>query len=96
MSLYIFARFEPKAGKLQLLHDELLKMVTPARDEPGCISVHLFEAAKGPPAFFVHSEWADEASFEAHCQQPHVVRFGEIAAELMANPFRAARTKEIF
>lgn len=95
MSLFIFARFEPKAGKLQLLQDELLKMVTATRDEPGCIRIHVYEATKGPPAFFVHSEWSDESAFEAHCEMPWVKRFGQIAGELMANPFQASRTKEI-
>lgn len=95
MPLYVFARFEPNAGKLQELQDELIRMLTPTRAEPGCVRVHLYEATEGAPAFFVHAEWTDEQAFAAHVKMPHVKRFAGRSAELMANPFRAARTRQI-
>ena len=43
----------------------LLRVNEPSRAEIGCLSIDVFESLQEPSVFAIHSEWADEASFEA-------------------------------
>jgi quinol monooxygenase YgiN len=93
--LYIFARFEPLPGKESELRAELEAVLEPTRAEPGCVRVNQYESVRGPLCFFVHSQWIDEAAFEAHAKLPHTQRLIERTADLMAQPLLAVRTHEI-
>jgi quinol monooxygenase YgiN len=94
MALYIFARFEPQPGKDRELYDELTRVLQPTRAEPGCVRIHLYESIRGPLTYFIHSEWVDEAAFDAHVEQPHTIRFANLVENLITNTLRAVRTKE--
>jgi len=95
LALYIFARFEPRPGKTDELREELHRVIEPTRAEPGCVRIQLFETIREPAAFFIHSEWVDEAAFEAHAEMPHVRRFVGAVEELIAHPLEAVRTQRI-
>ena len=92
MPLYIFTRFEPKPGRERELLDELLRVLEPTRPEPGCIRINLYQS---PAVFYIHSEWIDEAAFEAHIELPHTVRLVNEASKLITHPLEAVRTKQI-
>src|SRR6185312_4089904 len=79
--LYIFARFEALPGKEAELRAELNAALEPTRAEPGCVRVNQYESTRGPVCFFVHSQWIDEAAFEAHVKLPHTVRLIERTSE---------------
>jgi quinol monooxygenase YgiN len=93
--LHTFVRFEPLAGKQSDLLEELLRVLERTRAEPGCISIHLYERTREPLAYFIHSEWIDDAALDAHSKLPHMTRFLSLVGELLALPFQAARTKQI-
>lgn len=95
MTLHVFVRFEPRPGKERTLHDELRLILEPTRAEAGCIRIHLYESARDPLLFFIHSEWTDEAAFEAHAELPHMKRFLGLVGELITHPLKAVRTKQI-
>jgi quinol monooxygenase YgiN len=95
MALYTFVRFDPVPGKEQQLRDELLRVLEPTRAEPGCLRIHLFESTRGPLTFFIHSEWVDEAAFDAHATLPHMTRFLAVVRDLMSNPLHGVRTSRI-
>ncbi len=95
MSVHIFVRFEPISGKEQQLRDELMALMEPTRAEPGCIRIHLFEAVREPLVYCIHSEWVDEAAFNAHRDFPHMIRFLGLVRELVADPVHAVRTTQI-
>jgi len=95
MPLYIFARFEPLPGKEPQLRGELARILEPTRAEPGCVRIHIYESTRGPLVYFIHSEWIDEAAFDAHAELPHTRRFVGAVVDLMANPFQAVRSKRI-
>jgi len=95
MPLYIFARLEPKPGKEPQLRDELMRVLEPTRAEPGCLRIHFYESTRGPSVCFIHSEWIDEAAFDAHVELPHTQRFNGAVADLLTSPLRAVRTKQI-
>ncbi|MFN7921190.1 MAG: putative quinol monooxygenase [Bryobacteraceae bacterium] len=92
--LFIFARFDPLPGQFDAVRDELLRVLEPTRAEPGCRSIHLFESAVEPRCLFIHSEWVDEAAFEAHARLPHVERMVTAVEPLIAAPLRAVRTSK--
>jgi len=95
MPLYIFARLEPRPGKELQLRDELMRVVEPARAEPGCVRIHLYELTRGPLVYFIHSEWIDEAAFDAHVALPHTQRFIGAVGDLITQPLQAVRTRQI-
>ena len=74
-TLYIFARFDPLPGKRDQLRRELEAVLAPTLAEEGCIRINLFESFGDPDCFYIHSEWIDEAAFEAHAEFPHMKRF---------------------
>ncbi len=95
MPLHVFIRFEPITEKRQQLHDELILILEPTRAEPGCARIHLYESTRDPLAFFIHSEWIDEAAFDTHAQLPHMKRFLGLVGDLITHPLQAVRTKQI-
>lgn len=95
MPLYIFARLEPKPSQERQLRDELTRVVGPTRAEPGCVRIHIYESVRDPLTYFIHSEWTDEAAFDAHIELPHTVRFASVVDDLITQPLKAVRTKEI-
>jgi quinol monooxygenase YgiN len=95
MSFYAIVRFEPLPGKADEFREELLRVNGPSREEPGCISLVVYESVREPIMFAVHSEWADEAAFEYHAQLPHTVRFLEAAKSLLTHEVLGQRLRRI-
>ena len=93
--LYIFARFEPKPGKLDELRAVIETVIPLTRAEPGCVRINFFESIREPFCFVIHSMWQDEAAFEFHATLSHTERFVTAASELISHPFQATRTHEI-
>jgi quinol monooxygenase YgiN len=95
MPLHFFVRFEPQPGKAAAFREELLRVVTPTRLEPGCLGIDVFESLREPFTFAIHSQWVDEAAFELHTQLEHTVRFLRAAQELTGHPVEGLRTRQI-
>ena len=95
MPLHAFVRFEPVPGKEDLLREELTLLLQPTRAEPGCIRIHLYEAVREPLVYYIHSEWVDEAAFDAHPKLPHMTRFLGLVGGLATNPVKGIRTLQI-
>jgi quinol monooxygenase YgiN len=93
--MHVFVRFEPLPGKEQRLREELRQIMEPTRAEPGCLRIHLYESLREPLTFFVHSEWKDEAAFDAHPKLPHMRRFLATVSELIGHKVLAVRTKQM-
>jgi quinol monooxygenase YgiN len=73
----------------------VLRVNEPSSAETGCLSIDVFESLREPCEFAVHSEWADEASFELHATVPHTVRFLAAAETLLAHPAQGLRLRHI-
>jgi quinol monooxygenase YgiN len=95
LSFHFIARFEPLPGNEAAFRDELLRVNEPSRAEIGCLSFDLFESLREPFVFAVHSEWADEASFELHATLPHTLRFLAAAETLLPHPVQGLRLRQI-
>jgi quinol monooxygenase YgiN len=95
LSLDVFVRFDARPGKLEQLRDELVLILEPTRAESCCIDIGLYEETNGSGTLIIHSTWASEAAFDAHAQLPHMKRFLNLVGELIANPVKAVRTRQI-
>ncbi len=95
MSFHTFVRFDAKPGQVDSLRSELLSLLEPTRGEPGCIVIHLYEEKSASGTFFIHSTWNDEAAFDAHPQFPHMKRFLGLIGDLVTNPVKAVRTRQL-
>lgn len=95
MSLDTFVRFDPAPEREEQLREELLRVVGATRAEPGCLRIHLYQSIRGPLAFYIHSEWTDEAAFDAHSKFPHMTRFLSVVRDLITNSLQAVRTNRI-
>ena len=95
MSFHFIVRFEPLPGKESAFRDELLRVNEPSRAAIGCLSIDVFESLRDPFVFAVHSEWADEASFELHATLPHTARFLAAAETLLTHPVQGLRLRHI-
>jgi quinol monooxygenase YgiN len=95
LSFHFIVCFEPLPGREDAFRAELLRVAEPSRAEAGCVSMRLFESAGAPCRFAIHSEWVDEAAFEAHARLPHTEKFIEAAERLLAHPVSGMRMREI-
>jgi len=92
---FIFARFHARRGNEGAVAQALLDVVTPSREEPGCLSIHAFRSTRDPQLFYIHSRWTDEAAFENHAGLPHTVRFVGRVEPLIDHPLDVTRAQRI-
>jgi quinol monooxygenase YgiN len=90
--IFIFARFHAKEGLEQTVAETIREVLGPTRQEPGCLSIHLYSATQDPRLFYVHSRWKDEAAFDHHVRLPHTVRFVEKVQASIDHPLDVTRT----
>jgi quinol monooxygenase YgiN len=95
MELFIFARFHARPGKESAVAAALLEVVSPSREEPGCLSIHAFRSVRDPQLFYIHSRWKDEAAFDHHGGLPHTVRFVARMTPLIDHAFDVTRAEQI-
>jgi quinol monooxygenase YgiN len=68
-----------------------LAMAEATRREAGCVSYAFWADLVDPAAFFVFEEWESDAALAAHFQTPHMARFQEQSAALLAGPLAIQR-----
>jgi quinol monooxygenase YgiN len=95
LTFHYIVRFEPQPGKEAAFRGELLKVLEPSRQEPGCLGMEIFESVREPVTFAIHSEWVDEAAFDRHAELPHTVRFIQAAEELLTHSVQGLRARRI-
>jgi len=95
MELFIFARFHARPGREGAVADTLRDVLAPAREEPGCLSIHAFRSIRDRRLFYVHSRWKDEAAFESHAGLPHTLRFVDRVQPLIDHPLDVTRAERI-
>ena len=95
MELCIFARFHARPGNEAAVAAALREVISPTREEPGCLAIHAFRATRDPRLFYIHSRWADEAAFDRHADLPHTVNFLERVQALIDHPLDVNRAEQI-
>ena len=92
LELFIFARFHAKEGLQEEVAAAIREVLSPTRQEPGCLAIDAFSATQDPRLFYIHSRWKDEAAFDLHARMPHTVRFLAKVQTLIDHPLDVIRT----
>jgi quinol monooxygenase YgiN len=92
---YVFVRLHAREGEERSVEQALQDVLAPSREEPGCLSFHLFRSMRDRRLFYIHSRWRDEAAFQTHAELPHTVRFLERVDALLDQARDVARTELI-
>jgi quinol monooxygenase YgiN len=92
VELFIFARFHARAGNEGAVEAALGIVLTPTREEAGCLSIHAFRSTRDPQLFYIHSRWTSEDAFDRHAGLPHTVRFMERVEPLIEQAFDVTRS----
>jgi quinol monooxygenase YgiN len=74
--------FQARPGKEAELREALTEVLTPTRQEDGCLFYDLHVAADDPSKFLFHESWASNAHHDAHDQTPHIQRLRARIKEL--------------
>jgi quinol monooxygenase YgiN len=92
---YVFVRLHAREGQECAVEEALRGVTGPSREEPGCLSFHIFRSMRDRQLFYIHSRWVDEAAFQAHAELPHTLRFLKRVDALLDQPRDVARTEMI-
>jgi quinol monooxygenase YgiN len=95
MELYIFGRFEVRAGEEHAFEAALRDVVEATRAEAGCTEVHGYRSVRNARVYYLHSRWKDVEVFEAHAKLPHTVHFLERVEGLLEKAREVVRTERI-
>ena len=74
--------FQARPGKETELRQALTDVLTPTRQEAGCLFYNLHVAADDPSKFLFHESWASGAHHAAHDLTPHIQRLRSVIKEL--------------
>ena len=96
MEIFLFARLHARPGKRNEVHEAMLGVHGPTRQEPGCLGYGAFHSVRDPDEFYIHSRWKDMESFERHLELPHTVRFSETVEPLLDHPFKVTLAKQLW
>jgi quinol monooxygenase YgiN len=92
---FVFVKLHAREGQEMAVDDALREVMEPTRQEPGCLSFHLFRSVRDPRLFYIHSRWVDEAAFQRHGVLPHTERFLRNVDLLLDLPREVTRTQMI-
>ena len=82
----VIARLKAKPGAQARVRQELMGLLTPTRSEKGCINYDLHQSQADDSLFMFHENWASQEDLDRHLQAPHLKRWRQLAAELLAEP----------
>ena len=95
MKLFFFARFHARQSCETQAQGAMHDVLGPTRAEAGCISIHAFRSTSDRCLFYIHSCWADEATFQVHAGLPHTKEFIAKMESLIDQPLDFTRTELI-
>lgn len=84
--VYVTAVVTGKEGSGDQLKKELSAVVSPVRQESGCLRYDLHQSAEGEPLFLFYEIWQSDEALAAHGQTPHMVQMREMIKDLLAAP----------
>lgn len=81
----IVAKVTAKSDKIEAVKAELLKMITPTRQEEGCIEYRLHQDNDNPALFLFYENWQSAACVEQHMNSPHFKAYVAAVSDLIAD-----------
>jgi quinol monooxygenase YgiN len=84
--LTIIGTVTAKPGSEAIVHDALRSLVSPSRNEEGCLSYELYQSTANPAIFVLIEQWRAQPDHDAHMQTPHMAEALKGAGEHLAEP----------
>lgn len=81
-----------KAGEMKAI---LLELVEGSTKEAACLQYNLHQSENEPNVFIFHEIWQDAEGLVQHGDTPHIARFIEKSASLLAEPLTVYKTNKI-
>jgi len=85
-SVTVVATFEAKPGKETELRNALITLVTPTRQEKGCLNYDLHVDPVHPGRFLFHENWTEKTALDEHLQSSHIQALLPQVDELCSRP----------
>lgn len=73
--LTIIANIIAKPEHVELVKNELMKLIDKTRLEQGCINYDLHQDNQNPAHFVFHENWQSEADLEVHLASEHIAAY---------------------
>ena len=83
-TITVVATFRAKPGKEEQLKQALIGLVSPTRQEAGCLNYDLHVAPDDGSKFLFHENWTSKAHLDAHLKNTHIQALLPRMAELCA------------
>lgn len=74
-ALTIVATIEAKPDKIDLVKEELKKLITPTLKEAGCIQYDLHQDNQNPASFLFFENWESRELWQDHMNSTHLAEY---------------------
>ena len=85
-NISVIATIKAREGREQEVREELTKLLTPTRREPGCVVYDLYQSSDMKDLFMFYECWEGKQDLDEHLQKPYVKAFIQKAEKLLAEP----------
>ena len=65
-------------------------------DEPGCLRFDVIQDDNDPNTIYFYEVYKDEAAFQEHTKQPHMIKWRDTTKDWTAKPTEAVRAHSVF
>ncbi len=93
--LAVVAVFRARPGHDIALGAALRAMLSPTREEVGCLNYDLHRSDDDRGLFFFHETWRSADDHRAHLDTPHVRHLLEISPDMLLEPIRELKGRRI-
>ncbi len=94
-SLTVVAVFQARHGQEKPLSAALRAMLSPTRQELGCLNYDLYSSDDDPGVFFFHETWGSVDDHLAHLDTPHVRHLLAVSPVMLREPIREFKGRRI-
>jgi quinol monooxygenase YgiN len=94
-TLSIIAVLKANDGKREELKSALQALISPTRQEEGCLDYALFQLQDSPDVFYMRESWKGQEALDAHIALPHFQAFVQQMDALLAEPLQLVRLNAI-
>jgi quinol monooxygenase YgiN len=82
----VVAKIKAKPGLEETVKNELMSLVPPTRQEPGCINYDLHQSPEDQSLFVLYENWVSKEDLDKHLEMPYLNAIKAKADELLAEP----------
>ncbi|TDG10248.1 antibiotic biosynthesis monooxygenase [Paraburkholderia guartelaensis] len=87
MNISVFASIVPKQEHVKDVEEELLRMVSASRKEPGNLRYDLYRISEGPTSFHLFETYDGPAAMDAHRASAHYQNYrAKVVNWLLSTP----------